>query len=295
MLYHQFPNLIFEAQQLISFGKYPANLAIFAPGNKKPPPMKKLRAFWRLLYFAFYTSFKVGQIILSSLIFGNDMQRSMRIRQRWAQHLLSAIGVRVEMSGTPPDFPCILMSNHRSYLDPAVIAHDSLIYGVSKAEVAKWPIIGFGIKVSGVLFLKRESVESRKRTLKGIGEKLQEGFPVLLFPEGTTQSAPGTASFRLGGFKLAAEEGFPIVPVAIDYASIADHWTGNDTFLPHFLRRFSEREIPVQIHYGEAIWSDDPQVLLNDAKIWIDAELLEISNRFKLASREQQQLGGEAF
>lgn len=257
--------------------------------------MKKLRAFWRLLYFAFYTAFKVGQIIFSSLIMGKNIRRSMRIRQRWSRHLLSAIGVRVQMSGTPPDFPCILMSNHRSYLDPAVIVHDSLVYGVSKAEVSKWPIIGFGAKVSGVLFLKRESVESRKKTLQGIAEKLQEGFPVLLFPEGTTHSEPTTSSFKPGGFKLAASEGFPIVPVAIDYASTADHWIGKDTFLPHFIRRFGERELLVKVSYGEAIWSDDPLVLLNDAKIWIDAELLEFQNSFELASRERQLSVGEEF
>ncbi len=243
--------------------------------------MKKIRAFLRLLYFAFYSSFKVGQIILFSGLLGHDIRRSMRIRQRWAQHLLSVIGVRVQIIGTPPDFPCILMSNHRSYLDPAVILHDAQVYAVSKAEVAKWPIIGFGAKVSGVLFLKRESVESRKRTLQGIAEKLQEGFPVLLFPEGTTHSEPATSSFKPGGFKLAAAEGFPVVPVAIDYASTADHWIGKDTFLPHFLRRFGEKEIRVQVHYGEAIWSDDPQVLLNDAKIWIDAELIDIADSFK--------------
>lgn len=246
--------------------------------------MKKFRAFLRLLYFAFYTSFKITQIILSSLLMGSDIRRSMRIRQRWAQHLLPAIGVRVQTKGAPPDFPCILMCNHRSYLDPAVIVHDANVYAVSKAEVAKWPIIGFGARVSGVLFLKRESVTSRKKTLEGIAEKLHEGFPVMLFPEGTTHSEPNTSSFKPGGFKLAASEGFPIVPVAIDYASTADHWIGKDTFLPHFIRRFGEREIQVKVSYGEAIWSDDPQVLLDDAKIWIDAELLDIGHSFKFES-----------
>ncbi|MFN0176351.1 MAG: lysophospholipid acyltransferase family protein [Saprospiraceae bacterium] len=242
--------------------------------------MKKLRAFWRLLYFAFYTTFKISQIILSSLLMGNDIRRSMQIRQRWARHLLPAIGVRIHKSGTPPDFPCILMGNHRSYLDPVLLVRDTNVYGVSKAEVAKWPIIGFGAKVSGVLFLKRESVTSRKKTLEGIAEKLHEGFPVMLFPEGTTHSEPSTLSFKPGGFKLAASEGFPIVPVAIEYASTADHWIGKDTFLPHFIRRFGEREIQVHVSYGEAIWSDDPQVLLENAKIWIDTELLEIRDGF---------------
>ncbi len=238
--------------------------------------MKKLRALWRFLFFVFYTSFKIGQMILSSLLMGHDIRRSMRIRQYWSRHLLPAIGVRVETRGTPPDYPCILMSNHRSYLDPAILVYDAKVYGVSKAEVAKWPIIGFGAKVSGVLFLKRESAESRKKTLAGIAEKLHEGFPILLFPEGTTHSEPTTSSFKPGGFKLAASEGFPVVPVAIDYSSIEDHWIGKDTFVPHFFRRFSQPEIRVQVRYGEAIWNDDPQELLDETKQWIDSELIDI-------------------
>ncbi|MBK6994408.1 MAG: 1-acyl-sn-glycerol-3-phosphate acyltransferase [Lewinellaceae bacterium] len=112
--------------------------------------MKKLRAFWRLLYSP-YTTFKISQIILSSLLMGNDIRRSMQIRQRWAQHLLPAIGVRIN-KGTPPDFPCILMGNHRSYLDPVLLVHDANVYRVSKAEVAKWPIIGFSAQSFRVLF-----------------------------------------------------------------------------------------------------------------------------------------------
>lgn len=249
--------------------------------------MRKFRAFLRLLYFAFYTSFKIGQIILSSLISGQDMRRSMRIRQYWSRHLLPGLGVQVQISGTAPDYPCIVMSNHRSYLDPALLVHDTKGYGVSKAEVAKWPIIGFGAKVSGVLFLKRESATSRKKTLEGIAAKLHEGFPIILFPEGTTQSAPQTANFRLGGFKLAAEEGFPIVPVALDFSSTEDYWVGKDLFVPHFMRRFSEPEIRVQVRYGEAIWGNDPEILLQETKSWIDSELLDIRDSWKAPAGRQ--------
>lgn len=238
--------------------------------------MKKIRAIWRLCYFAVYTLFRVGQIVLSSLLKGENIRRSMRIRQIWARHLLPAIGVDIRAKGTPPDFPCILMGNHRSYLDPIVILHDAFAYPVSKAEVSGWPIVGYGAKVSGVLFLQRESATSRKFTLEAIADKLREGFPVILFPEGTTHSEPQTIAFKPGGFRLAAASHIPVVPVAIDYASAKDYWVGNDTFLPHFLRRFGEKSMKVRISYGEAIWNDDPVALLQEAQTWINAELNEI-------------------
>lgn len=241
-----------------------------------------MRAIARLLYFVFYTLLRVVQILVSSLFWGADIRRSMRIRQSWARHLLPAIGVRINVAGTPPDFPCILMGNHRSYLDPVVLLHDVFAWPVSKAEVSGWPVVGYGARVTGVLFLQRENAGSRKFTLQAIAEKLREGFPVILFPEGTTHSEPATRAFRPGGFRLAASEGFPVVPVAIDYADPADHWIGDDTFLPHFLRRFGEKQMRVTVHYGEAVWNDDPEELLREAQTWIDAELSDIQQGFIL-------------
>jgi len=243
--------------------------------------MKKIRALIRLFYFVGYTVLRVAQIMVSSLFSGENLQRSMRIRNSWARHLLPAIGVQIRTSGAPPDFPCILMGNHRSYLDPIILICDVNAFPVSKAEVASWPVIGYGASLSGVLFLKRESTSSRKRTLHGIAEKLKAGFPVILFPEGTTHSLPTTIPFKSGGFKLAATERVPIVPVAIDFYSTEDHWIGNDTFLPHFLRRFGEPRMQVQVRYGTPIWGEDPQILLDKARTWIDSELLDMHHNWK--------------
>jgi 1-acyl-sn-glycerol-3-phosphate acyltransferase len=230
----------------------------------------------RLLYFAFYTLLRTAQILLVSAVRGVNIRRSLEIRRSWALHLFRVIGIRRHVRGVPPDFPCIVMGNHRSYLDPVILVADVLGYPVSKAEVAKWPVVGYGARVSGVLFLQRESQQSRKRTLQGIVEKVREGWPVMLFPEGTTHGDPTTREFRAGGFKIAAAEGIPIVPVAIDYRSKEDYWVGDDTFLPHFLRRFSEPEMHVHIHYGPTLRSSDARELLRMTREWIDQELNRI-------------------
>lgn len=240
----------------------------------------KLRGIGRLLYFACYTSLRISQIILLNLIKGTDMDRSMRIRKSWARHLLPAIGVRMDVQGDIPEYPCILMGNHRSYLDPAVLIHDVIACPVSKAEVANWPIVGYGAKVTGILFLQRESTTSRKKTLNGIAQKVREGNIVMLFPEGTTHADPLCREFKTGGFKLAAQENIPIVPVAIDYRSAKDYWIGDDTFLPHFLSRFSEKEMRVAVRYGQPLQSADAEYLRQQTKAWIDAELPAIRKSF---------------
>lgn len=243
--------------------------------------MKNLRAIYRLLLFAAYTILRSNQIVFCNLLFGADMHRSLRIRQSWARWLLPHIGVRMHVEGIPPDFPCILAANHRSYLDPAVLAHDVRGYGVAKAEVANWPVIGWGARVAGVIFLKRENQHSRKRALNGIAEKIKEGFPVIVFVEGTTHTNALTIDFKPGSFKLAASEGFAIVAAAIECGSPEDYWVGKDSFLPHLMRRLAVKEKHVYVRYGPAFRGADAEALLQGVKNWIDAELLDIRKGFE--------------
>ena len=238
--------------------------------------MKKLRALWRLVLFALYTVCRIMQIVFVSLLPGDSIWKALHIRRAWARWLLPRIGVAARVEGVPPDFPCIIMSNHRSYLDPIVLIMDVLGYPVSKAEVAHWPIIGYGARVSGVLFLKRENMSSRKKTLNGIGEKVREGFPVILFPEGTTHDKPACIDLKRGGFQLAADQGFPIVPAMIEYGETADYWIGNDTFLPHFFRRFGEKRVRVFVRYGPPLLGTDAKELMTQTRAWIDAQLREV-------------------
>lgn len=246
--------------------------------------MKKIRALFRLLLFAGYTLLRIVQILGQSLALGADDRRSMRVRRSWARWLLPRLGVEVHSEGTPPDYPCILMANHRSYLDPVVLICEVPGCPVSKAEVSGWPIIGYGAKLTGVLFLKRESASSRKATLGGIAEKVREGYPVILFPEGTTHARPATIELRRGGFQLAAQGGFPIVPAAIEYASPADYWIDDDTFLAHFFRRFGERRMRVWVRYGPPLQGDDAQILRQKTKDWIDNQLPELAEKLAPAA-----------
>jgi 1-acyl-sn-glycerol-3-phosphate acyltransferase len=243
--------------------------------------MKFFRALSRFFYLILSIMVGIGKIIWSNLMYGKDMHRTLRIRRKWAHHLLPALGIQLEVSGTPTNFPCIFMSNHRSYLDPFILVHDVDGLGVSKAEVSKWPIIGYGTKVTGVLFLERESSNSRQVTLTRIAQKVEEGFSVFLFPEGTTGVEDHTLDFRPGGFKLAASNNIPIVPVAIEYSSKDDYWVGDDEFVTHFFRRFSEKNIFVSVRYGEAIQSSDAVEMIAVCKSWIDAQLPQMQESLK--------------
>ncbi|MFN0212746.1 MAG: lysophospholipid acyltransferase family protein [Saprospiraceae bacterium] len=235
--------------------------------------MKTIRLLTRLIFGVVYTWFIVAEIWLRNHLCGNDVRRSMRIRRRWARNLLRGVGLCIKTEGSPPDSPCLIVSNHRSYLDPIILLCDIFGYPVAKAELAKWPIIGKGAKMAGILYLRRENAGSRTSTLRQIQDKIESGFSVIIFPEGTTSGSAGTLPFKNGAFKLAVQANIPVVPVAIVFSDKRDFWIGNETFLSHAIRRFGERKIAVKLVYGPVLSADSPNELLSNSQNWIDSIL----------------------
>ena len=199
----------------------------------------------------------------------------MRIRRRWARRLLPAVGTQIETEGNVPDFPCLLVGNHRSYLDPIILLRDVDAYPVAKAEVASWPVLGKGARMAGILYVQRENSASRSDILRLIGRRIEAGFQVMIFPEGTTSGLPGTLPFRKGAFQLAARSGFPVVPVALFFADEKDFWIENESFLTHAKRRFLEKTIRVKVIYGPTLQNTDADTLMEEARGWIEGKLLK--------------------
>lgn len=235
--------------------------------------MKTLRLIWRSLFFVVYTSRIIAEIWLRKTFFKADMRTAMKIRRRWAQHLLSNVGVRLSVQGQPPNFPCLLVANHRSYLDPILMLCHVDGYPVAKAELASWPLIGKGARLAGILYLRREHGGSRASILKLMSEKMAKGFPIIIFPEGTTSDLAGTLPFKKGGYQLAVRDAVPVVPVAVSFTDQQNFWIGQESFLSHAKRRFQEKNIFVTLHYGPTLESGDVEHLMAESKAWIEAKL----------------------
>jgi lyso-ornithine lipid O-acyltransferase len=232
------------------------------------------RSFSRAIFFAFYTFIVVLSIYIKGKFSKNyTIKDAMPTRKVWAKTLLNRIGVRLVTKGIAPTFPCLVVANHRSYLDPILMLTEIDGCPVSKAEVEDWPILGYGAKLSGILYLQREDAGSRSSTLKAILKTIKDGFPVILFPEGTTSNLETSLPFKKGAFQIAAKFNIPIVPVAIIYEDKNDHWVGTQPFLSNAFQTFKKKKINVQINYGDPILNNDPDELLLLAKNWIDSKL----------------------
>jgi 1-acyl-sn-glycerol-3-phosphate acyltransferase len=192
---------------------------------------------------------------------------------RWAKTLWLVMGLTHEVSGEVPEEGVLLLPNHRSYIDVVFFPPYLPVVFVAKGEVASWPLIGACARALETVFVRREDKESRRQTRRAVAERLQAGRSVVIFPEGTTTAAPELLPLKPGMFVVAAEQGLPVVPVALEYADPADAWIGNDSFLPHFLRCFSKPRTHLRLHFGPVFRGRDPDRLRTEVQAWLRQEL----------------------
>lgn len=203
--------------------------------------------------------------------------RQARITHEWGRAMCRACGLRVEVEGRFPDGGALVVANHRSYADIAVVAACAPVSFVAKAEVARWPVLGWAARHAGTIFLRRGDVRSGAVVLRALRARHAAGVTVVVFAEGTTVAPPGIGPLSPGIFRLAARRGLPIVPLAIEYERAEDAWTDprDATFVPHFVRCFSRPVVPVRVRIGPPLHAGgDAEALRVATAEWITRNLV---------------------
>ena len=138
----------------------------------------------------------------------------------------------------------VIVANHVSYLDIAVLLSRGPCTFVAKAEVSRWPLIGWIGRQSGMVFVERASLWSRAHSLLQLQSRLQQGMDIVVFPEGST-SLEGPrrrlSNFFAGAFRIARMESAPVEMVYLDYSNPERcAWLGDDAFVPHLWALYSK-------------------------------------------------------
>jgi len=167
-----------------------------------------------------------------------------------SRRVLALHGVTVRASGPLPVRPVLLAANHVSYLDPLAVAAWVACAPISKADLAHWPVFGAVARRTGVLFHERGDARSGMKVMREARRALEQGLPVLNFPEGTTSAGAGPLPFRPGLFGVARRAGVPVVPVAIACHPPELAWVGDATFVPHFLALAAREASEVRLTFG---------------------------------------------
>jgi 1-acyl-sn-glycerol-3-phosphate acyltransferase len=122
---------------------------------------------------------------------------------------------RIGREHIPAEGPVILAANHRSFLDPFIIATTLKrpMYYVAKKELFARPWQAWLLNALGAFPVDRGTGDrSMVDSAKAI---LDRGDAVLIFPEGTRVRPGSLGRSKRGVGRLALETGAPVVPVAI--------------------------------------------------------------------------------
>lgn len=238
-------------------------------------PLSILLALIRAILLILLMIIMLAGHFVSLLFVKESPEKSFRLRRNYAKIAVPLLGIKVKIRGKMDDRPCLYVSNHRSFSDPLIQALCIDAYIIAKAEVADLPILSAGAKATGIVYVKRESSASRVKARNAIPDTVLSGYNILVYPEGTTGVEITSSSFKIGGFKAAAQHHFPVVPVAIEYAEEIDKWD-IPSLAQQYMRQYGKWRTDVKVDIGEAIVSEDHKLINDYCKRFIDDSILRI-------------------
>ncbi|MEZ5785978.1 MAG: lysophospholipid acyltransferase family protein [Xanthobacteraceae bacterium] len=193
-----------------------------------------------------------------------------RIPTLFHRIVCALLGVRIRVVGKPStQRPLLIVANHVSWIDIAVITALVPVAFVAKREVASWPLFGLFAKLQRTVFVDRTRRHDTPTVNAEIARRLVSGDPVVLFGEGTSSDGNRVLPFRTALIGAAREaltgaghERINLQPLAITYVGFyglpmgRQHrpiaaWYGALDLFPHLVAVLRHGAIDVTVSFGE--------------------------------------------
>ncbi len=173
------------------------------------------------------------------------------------------LGIGYAVQGARMKTPGAVVANHASWLDIFALNARKRVYFVSKAEVARWPAIGWLARSVGTVFITRSAREAKSQQAL-FEARLHAGHKLLFFPEGTSSDGRRVLPFKstlfAAFFALELRDEMFIQPVSViwhapDGADARFYgWWGDMGFGPHLVQVLAQgRQGRVEVIYHAAV------------------------------------------
>ena len=173
------------------------------------------------------------------------------ITQFVCRNAFRILGITYKTHGTLMREQGPVVANHSSWLDIFALNARKRIYFVSKAEVAKWPGIGWLARATGTLFIERNPKRAKEQA-EVLEQRLLAGHKLLFFPEGTSTDGLRVLRFKTTLFAAFFTEHLRdrlhVQPVSVVYRAPNGApprfygWWGAMDFGPHLLNILAARQ-----------------------------------------------------
>jgi 1-acyl-sn-glycerol-3-phosphate acyltransferase len=222
--------------------------------------MANLRAAFRLIRFILATLIYYSVILFGNVlsIFGADRKGwASYARHKWGKAVARIIGMRIQINGEAPKPPFFLVANHLSYIDVWVLFSAAKGTFIAKSDIKDWPIAGFVLSTSGLIFVDRSKKSDVTRVNAEITTHLTPSQGIFLFPESTTSSGEDVLPFKSSLFQYPAQVDIPVSAASISYS--CEHkevdcsrelcWWDDTPFPKHFWNVLKIKQFDAQITF----------------------------------------------
>ncbi len=200
------------------------------------------------------------------------IRRQNLVSRRCARLLLRVIGVTVRTEGREDTAPgnCLIVANHLSYIDLAVMMAARRSCFVTSVEMRETPGLGWVCALVGCLFVENRNWRRLRHEIQEVAAALRDGLDVVVYPEATSGNGDGVLPFHRALFKSAVLAQRTVQVACINYPAVegADRddvfWYGEMDFLPHLWRLLGRERVEVVLSWLEVLPPDADTRRLRD-------------------------------
>lgn len=189
------------------------------------PKPKHNRSLLFLRAVLFWGVFAISTIVFSLFaIFLRVLPEAIRypLLVNWnrlniqALKAICGLDYRVEGLENLPPGAAIVLAKHQSTWETIALAFILPPQAwVLKRSLLRIPFFGWGIAVLNPIAIDRSAGASAlEQVIEQGRERLESGLWMVIYPEGTRSMAGKKRRYKRGGSVLAAETGYPVVPIA---------------------------------------------------------------------------------
>lgn len=218
-----------------------------SPPPRRPTPGDRLRAARRLALLALaivatLVAFLPARAVERPL-HGARRPWTSKIKRVGFRLTLAILGLRWRATGRPFHGLGAQVANHTGWLDVWALNAASEVTFVSKAEVRRWPVMGWMAAMAGTVFITRRRGESASQQA-ALAERLAAGDTLAFFPEGTSTDGRRVLPFKSTLFATFLAPGLEearLQPVTLAYRAPEGEradlygWWGDMALVPHLL------------------------------------------------------------
>lgn len=182
--------------------------------------LQYIKVAWLALWAGIMTLTLFIPMVLAALL-STTGNLAFSISKIWAHVMLLASFTRIAIEGKDKiqkGVSYVIISNHQSHYDILAIVTSLGIQfrWIIKRELLRVPLFGYALYAARNIFIDRRNPESAKASIRKGLDRLPRGASVMFFAEGTRSADGRLGEFKKGGFAVALENSFPILPVTVN-------------------------------------------------------------------------------